>query len=85
VYRPDIMADLNNQDETGYAWTFLDEAADPARIVPRALVVAGSDSAAAVCEVVDLVPAGAGTIVHLKLLPGRVEDYPALAERTRAG
>ncbi len=31
--------------------------------------------------VIDLAPAGDGTIVHLRLLPGLVEGYRALVER----
>ena len=62
----------------------LDEARDPAQIRPGAIVVAGDEDAAAVCQVVDLVPAADSTIVHLKLLPGLVEDYQALAERSLA-
>lgn len=81
MYRVDISADLNDEDDTGYIWTFLDEARDPAQVVPGALVVAGDEDAAAVCQVVDLVPAGDGTIVHLRMLPGLVEDYMALAQR----
>jgi len=81
MYRVDIDADLNDEDDTGYVWTFLDEARDSTRIVPGALVVAGDEDAAAVCQVVDLVPAGDGTIVHLRMLPGLVEDYIALAQR----
>jgi hypothetical protein len=38
IYRVDIAADLNDEDETGYVWTFLDEARDPAQIKPGALV-----------------------------------------------
>jgi hypothetical protein len=34
MYRVDITADLNDEDETGYLWTFLDEARDPARSSP---------------------------------------------------
>jgi hypothetical protein len=79
--RVDISADLNDEDDTGYIWTFLDEARDPAQIVPGALVVAGDEDAAAVCQVVDLAPAGDGTIVHLRMLPGLVDDYLALAQR----
>ena len=41
MYRVDITADLNDEDDTGHVWTFLDEARDPAQIVPGALVVAG--------------------------------------------
>jgi hypothetical protein len=80
--RVDIAADLNDEDETGYLWTFLDEARDPASIKPGALVVAGDEDAAAVCQVVDLTPAGDGVIVHLRLLPGLVDDYRSLVERT---
>jgi hypothetical protein len=34
--------------------------------------------------VIDLAPAGDGIIVHLRLLPGLVEDYQALVERALA-
>jgi hypothetical protein len=84
MYRVDITADLNDEDETGYVWTFVDEARDPGEIKPGAIVVAGDQDAAAVCEVIDLAVTGDGTIVHLKLLPGLVEDYRALVERTLA-
>ena len=84
MYRVDITADLNDEDETGYVWTFLDEARDAGQIKPGALVVAGDEDTAAVCEVIDLAPAGDGTIVHLRLLPGLVEDYRALVERALA-
>jgi len=78
---PDITADLNDEDETGLVWTFLDEARDPALVVPGAIVVAGDSEAPAVAEVVDLVDKPAGRIVHLRVLPGRVEDYAALVRR----
>jgi len=84
MYRVDITADLNDEDQTGYVWTFLDEARDPAQITPGALVVAGDEDAAAICQVVNMAPAGDGTIVHLRLLPGLVDDYRALAERAMA-
>jgi hypothetical protein len=84
MYRVDITADLNDEDQTGYVWTFLDEARDPAHITPGALVVVGDEDAAAVCQVVDLAPAGDGIIVHLRLLPGLVDDYRALVERAMA-
>jgi hypothetical protein len=84
MYRLDINADLNDEDETGYVWTFLDEAREPGQIKPGAIIVAGDEEAAAVCQVIDLTPAGDGTIVHLRLLPGLVEDYRALVERALA-
>lgn len=84
MYHVDITADLNDEDDTGYVWTFLDEARDPSQITPGALVVAGDQDTAAVCQVVDLMPAGDGMIVHLRLLPGLVDDYRALVERALA-
>ena len=81
MHRVDITADLSDEDDTGYVWTFLDEARDPDSVTPGALVVAGDEDAAAVCQVVDLVPAGDGTVVHLRMLPGLVEAYVALAHR----
>jgi hypothetical protein len=84
MYHVDITADLNDEDETGYVWTFLDEAREPSQIKPGTLVVAGDEDAAAICQVIDLTPAGDGTIVHLKLLPGLVDDYRALVERALA-
>jgi hypothetical protein len=47
-------------------------------------VVAGDEDAAAVCQVVDVVPGGDGMIVHLRLLPGLVDDYRALVDRALA-
>jgi hypothetical protein len=84
MYRVDITADLNDEDDTGYVWTFLDEARDPGQTKPGAIVIAGDQDAAAVCQVIDLAPAGDGTIVHLRLLPGLVDDYRALVERALA-
>jgi hypothetical protein len=77
----DITADLNDEDETGFVWTFLDEARDPSVIVPGAIVVAGDADAPAVVEVVDIVSKSAGDVVHLRILPGDVEDYAALVRR----
>lgn len=81
VITVDITADLNGEDETGYIWTLLDEARDPSLIEPGAIVVAGDPDAPAVAQVVDVVVKPAGTIVHLRVLPGAVEDYEALVRR----
>ncbi|WP_102141259.1 hypothetical protein [Mycobacterium hubeiense] len=80
----DIAADLNAEDQTGYVWTFLDEARDPSIVVPGALVVAGDDDVAAVALVVDHVDHPNGTVVHLDLLPGSVNDYLELAKRVQS-
>jgi hypothetical protein len=77
----DIPADLNSEDETGLVWTFLDEAGDPSIIKPGEVVVAGSPLTPAVCEVVDLVDKPVGTIVHLRVLPGTIEQYRRLLSR----
>lgn len=77
----DIAADLNAEDQTGYVWAFLDEARDPSIIVPGALVIAGDEDSPAVAVVVDLVPHPNGTIVHLDVLPGAIDEYLALARR----
>ena len=77
--RVDIPADLNSEDETGFVWTFLDEADDPSIIVPGDVVLAGYPSTPAVCEVVDLVQKPVGTVVHLRVLSGtsrRRRPYP---------
>jgi hypothetical protein len=84
VITVDIVADLNTEDETGYVWTFLDEARDHALIAPGALVVAGDEDSPAVAVVVDLVPHPNGTIVHLDVLPGAIDNYLALARRLTA-
>ena len=79
--RVDIPADLNSEDETGFAWTFLDEAEDPVIIKRGEVVIAGSPLTPAVCEVVDLVEKPAGTVVHLRVLPGTVEQYRRMLTR----
>lgn len=78
----DITCDLMDEDETGHVWTFLREARDPALIEPGAIVVAGDEDAPAVAEVVDIVERPAGKVVHLRVLPGAIEDYEALVRRT---
>ena len=75
----DVPADLNSEDQTGFVWAFLDEARDPAVIVPGALVVTGDPDNPVVAQVVDLVDHPNGVIVHLGVLPGAIEDYVALA------
>lgn len=77
----DITADLNDEDETGFVWTFLDEATDPSVIVPGAIVLTGDRDDPAVAQVVDVVDKPAGKIVHLRPLPGRFDDYAAFVRR----
>ncbi len=77
----DITCDLMDEDETGYVWTFLREARDTSLIEPGAIVVAGDPDAPAVAEDVDVVEKPAGPIVHVRVLPGSIEDYGALVRR----
>ncbi len=77
----DITADLNGEDETGFVWTLLDEARDPSLIEPGAIVVAGDADAPAVTQVVDIVERAGLKVVHLRVLPGAIEDYEALVRR----
>lgn len=77
----DITCDLMDEDESGYVWTFLREARDPSVIEPGAIVVAGDGDAPAVAEVVEIVEKPAGQVVHLRVLPGAIEDYQALVQR----
>ena len=82
MYRVDIGADLNDDDGSGYIWALLDEARDPSQAKAGALLVAGDEDAAAMCEVTRLEPADDGSmIVHLRVLPGMVEDYLDVAGR----
>jgi hypothetical protein len=78
----DIPADLNDEDESGFVWTFLDEARSPELVVPGALLVTGDEDSPAIAQVVDLVEKTNGTVVHLRILPGTIDDYRALVERT---
>jgi hypothetical protein len=43
--------------------------------------VAGDVDTPAVAEVIDIVDKPAGKIVHLRVLPGAIEDYAALVRR----
>jgi hypothetical protein len=71
----DLEVDFHNEDETGYAWTWLSEARDPSMIAPERIVVVGDDDAIAIARVMDLVEHGNGTIVHVQILAGTVAEY----------
>jgi len=72
----DITCDVQQIDETGYVWTFLDEARDPS------VITAGDDDEPVFARVVDIVGAGADRKVHLDVLPAAPERYLEAAERT---
>jgi hypothetical protein len=70
-------------DSSGFVWTWLDAARDPSQIVEGALLTLRDGEDLAMGQVVDLVQTGDGTVVHLRLLPGAVEDYHAAVARAR--
>jgi len=82
-YQEDLEVDFANEDQTGFIWAWLDDARDPSQIVPGAVLTLRDGEDLAMGQVVDLVPADSGTIVHLRLLPGAVENYHAAIERAK--
>jgi hypothetical protein len=69
-----LPADVNQVDETSFVWAFLDDAAEPARVRPGALIVAGDAVEPFLARVVDIVDGPGGTsIVHLDVV-GVPED-----------
>jgi len=77
----DIVCDVQQIDETGHVWTFLDEAHDPSVIVPGNIVIAGADTEPVYAVVVDVVGDEPDRIVHLDILPGVLAQYRIAAER----
>lgn len=71
----DIHADLQNEDETGYVWTYLDRALRPELIVPGCVVIAGSGLGRCLARVVDVVDGPGGPLVHLDLIEGSVAEF----------
>jgi hypothetical protein len=56
-------------DDTGYVWTFLDEASEPERVRPGVLIVAGDPVEPFLARVIDIVDGPDGrSIVHLDVL-----------------
>lgn len=64
-----IPADVQQIDQTGWVWTFLDEAAEPARVVVDAVIIAGDSEDPFLARVIDIVNGSSGRkIVHLDVL-----------------
>lgn len=80
-YQVDVEFDFASEDESGYLWTWLDHARDPAQIVPGAVLTMRDGEDLAMGQVVDLADEANGTVVHIRLLPGAVEDYHAAIAR----
>lgn len=78
----DITCDVQQIDETGYVWTFLDEARDPSVVNAGAIVVTGDDEEPVFARVVDVVGDGGDRKVHLDVLPAAPARYLEAAART---
>jgi len=64
-----LPADVQQIDDTGFVWTFLDEASEPERVRPGVLIVAGDPVEPFLARVVDIVDGPDGrSIVHLDVL-----------------
>lgn len=75
--RVTLPADVHQIDQTGFVWTFLDEAEDPTRVVVDAVIVAGEAEDPFLARVVDIVAGNSGRdIVHLEVVgvPDQVID-----------
>lgn len=82
-YQEDLEVDFANEDQTGFVWTWLDAARDQSQIVPGAVLTLRDGEDLSMGQVVDLVDVEGGVIVHLRLLPGAVEDYHAAIARAQ--
>jgi hypothetical protein len=64
-----IPADVQQIDDTGFVWAFLDSAGEPERVQVGALVVAGDADEPFLARVVDIVDGPRGrSIVHLDVV-----------------
>lgn len=64
-----LPADVQQVDQTGYVWTFLDEAAEPERVTVGALIVAGDAVEPFLARVVGIVDGPGGrSVVHLDVV-----------------
>jgi hypothetical protein len=77
----DLIADLNAEDDEGLGWSDLSDAADPSRILPGVMLVAGNRFGRAVVRVVAVDQDGQ---VHFTVLPGSVEKNRHLIGRALA-
>ena len=64
-----LPADVQQIDQTGYVWAFLDTAEEPDRVQAGALIVAGDAEEPFLARVVDIVDGPGGRlIVHLDVV-----------------
>lgn len=77
----DLVADLNAEDDDGLCRSTLDDAVDPHRVVPGAMLLAGNGEARAVVRIAAVDPDGADP---LAILPGPVAENRHLIGRVVA-
>lgn len=77
----DLAADLNDQDDNGFGWSTLDDAMDPVKVRPGAMLVAGNRYGKAVVRVISVDEDGQ---VHFAILPGSLEQNRHLVGRALA-
>lgn len=67
--RVTLPADVHQIDQTGFVWTFLDEAEDPSLVTLDNVIVAGDATDLFLARVVDIVTGNSGRqIVHLDVV-----------------
>lgn len=76
----DLRADLNSEDDEGRLWSLLRDAGDSTRIVPGAVIIAGTERYWSVVRIDEVDDDGQ---VHFVLLPG--DDPAAVEVLARAG
>ena len=67
----DLRVDLNTEDDAGLPWAFVRDVRDPALLKEGAWLVAGSGSARAVAQLVQI----EDDLVWVRPLPGPVSQY----------
>ncbi len=64
-----LPADVNQVDETGFVWAFLSDSAEPARVTPGSIIVAGDAEEPFLARVVEILDGpGGDSIVHLDVI-----------------
>jgi len=64
-----LPADVNQVDETGWVWAFLNDAPNADHVVPESVIVAGDPAEPFLAKVIDIVAGpGAEQIVHLDVV-----------------
>lgn len=78
---PDLVADLNAQDDDGNGWALLTDARHPDQVRPGAMLLAGNRAAQAVLRVLAVDEDGQ---IHLAVLPGSLSKNRHLLDRASA-